>query len=161
MQNHYHKIMKKTVFLSAALLLACVVQVLGQNKQVSGTVICSNDSIPLFIVSISAEGTTLGAISRENGEYSMMIPDDCNSLVFSYLGMKTKYIELNEQEDVQLNVKMEPENIELAEVTIVYDTLTHLSQCYLTKFYKDPIGKINALVKADGLQPDDLTLHLK
>jgi hypothetical protein len=153
MQNHYHKIMKKTVFLSAALLLACVVQVLGQNKQVSGTVICSNDSIPLFIVSISAEGTTLGAISRENGEYSMMIPDDCNSLVFSYLGMKTKYIELN--------VKMEPENIELAEVTIVYDTLTHLSQCYLTKFYKDPIGKINALVKADGLQPDDLTLHLK
>ena len=151
--------MKKTVFLSAALLLSCFVLVLGQDRQVSGTVICSNDSIPLSKVSIFVEGTTLGTISGENGEYSLMIPEYCSSLVFSHIGMITKHIDL--KEEVQLNVNMETDFIELAEVTIVYDTLTHLSRSYLTKFNKDGIVKINALVKVDGLQSDDLILGPK
>ena len=149
--------MKKTVFLSVALLLACIVHVLGQDRQVSGTVFCSNDSIPLFAVSISIEGTTLGAISGENGEFSLNVPDECPSLIFNYLGMKTRHVELVDENDIQLNVNMEPDTIELAEVTIVYDRLTHLSQSSITKF---GIAKINALVLADGLQTDDLTRHL-
>jgi len=153
--------MKKTVFLSAALLLACIVQVPGQDRQVSGTVFCSNDSIPLFAVSICIEGTTLGAISGENGEFSLKVPDECPSLIFNYLGKKTKQVELGDQKDIQLNVNMEPDTIELAEVTIAYSRLTQLSQSYLTELKKDTMVKINALVWANGLQPDESKLDLR
>jgi hypothetical protein len=153
--------MKKTVFLSAALLLACMIHLLGQERQVSGTVFCSNDSIPLFAVSISIEDTALGAISGENGEFSMNIPDECSSLIFNYLGMKTKQVELGDQKDIQLNVIMEPDTIELAEVTIAYSRLTHLSQSYLIEFKKDTMVKINALVWVDVLQPDESKLVLR
>ena len=153
--------MKKNVFVSVVMLLACFVQVQGQDRQVSGTVICSNDSIPLFAVSISIECTILGAISGENGEFSLKVPDECPALVFNYVGMKTKHVELGDQKDILLNVMMEPDITELAEVTIVYDRLTHLSQSYLTEFKKDTLVKINALVRADGLQSDEPEWNLR
>lgn len=153
--------MKKTVFLSAALLLACIVQVIGQDRQVSGTVFCSNDSIPLFAVSICIEGTTLGAISGENGEFSLKVPDECPSLIFNYLGKKTKQVELGGQNDIQLNVNMEPDTIELAEVTIAYNRKTRKSQSYITEFKNETMVKINALVLAVGLQPDEFKWDLR
>lgn len=156
--------MKKTVLLSAVLLLASVVQVLGQDRQVNGTVICSNDSIPLFPVSILLSGTTLGAITNEQGEFSLKIPEDhnvSNTLCFSFVGMKYECIEIIDQERNNINVIMEPDIIGLAEVTIVYDTLMHRSQSYLTEFNKDSIVKINALVLADGLQSDNFIWRLK
>ena len=153
--------MKKTVFLSAALLLACIVHVPGQDRQVSGTVFCSNDSIPLFAVSICIEGTTLGAISGENGEFSLNVPDECPSLIFNYLGMKTKQVELGDQKDIQLNVNMEPDTIELAEVTIVYNRMIRMSQSYTTEFKEEAMVKIDALVWANGLQPDKFKWDLR
>ncbi len=156
--------MKKTVLFSAVLLLACVVQVLGQDRQVNGTVICSKDSIPLFPVSILISGTTLGAVTNEQGEFSLKIPENhnvCNTLCFSFVGMKCECIEIIDQERNNINVIMEPDVISLAEVTIVYDTLMHRSQSYLTEFNKDSIVKINALVLPDGLQSDNFICHLK
>jgi hypothetical protein len=153
--------MKKTVFLSAALLLACIVHVIGQDRQVSGTVFCSNDSIPLFAVSICIEGTTLGGISGENGEFSLNIPNECPSLIFNYLGMKTKQVELGDQKDIQLNVNMKPDTIELAEVTIAYNSMTRKSQSYITEFKNEAMVKINALVWADGLQRDEFKWDLR
>jgi hypothetical protein len=153
--------MKKTVFLSAALLLACIVHVIGQDRQVSGTVFCSNESNPLFAVSICIEGTTLGGISGENGEFSLNVPNECPSLIFNYLGMKTKQVELGDQKDIQLNVNMEPDTIKLAEVTIAYNSLTGMSQSYITEYKKDPMVKINALVWAVGPQPDDFKWDLR
>ena len=153
--------MKKSVLLSAALLLACIVHVPGQDRQVSGTVFCSNDSIPLFAVSISIEGTTLGAISGENGEFSLKVPDECPSLIFNYLGMKTKQVELGDQKDLQFNVNMEPDTIEMAEVTIAYNRMTHMSQSYITEYKKDALVRINALVLAVGFQPDKFKWDLR
>ena len=140
------------------------VQVLGQDRQVSGTVICSKDSIPLFPVSILISGTTLGAITNEQGEFSLKIPENqnvCNTLCFSFVGMKYECIEIIDQELNNINVIMEPDIISLAEVTIVHDTLMHRSQSYLTEFIKDSIVKINSLVLADGLQSDEYVWDLR
>jgi len=150
--------MKKIIFISAALLLGCIIQVPGQNRQINGTVRCSNDSVPLFPVSILVSGTTYGAITNEQGVFSLKIPENnrvCNILCFSFVGMKCKCIEIRDQEQNNLNVIMEPDIIGLAEVTIVYDTLMRRSQSYLTEYKKDTIVKINALVSVDGLQSDN------
>jgi hypothetical protein len=146
--------MKKHV-ISVIMLIACMAQVLGQDRQVSGTVICSEDSIPLFAVSISIEGTSFGAITGEDGAFSLSVPDDSPSLDFNYLGMKTKRVELGQQKDIRLNVIMERELTELAEVTIVYDRQTHLSQGYIDAFKKDTLVKIPPLLWAVGSQSDE------
>jgi hypothetical protein len=150
--------MKKIAFISAALLLGCLIQVMAQNRQINGTVRCSYDSVPLFPVSISLSGTTFGAITNEKGAFSLRIPENHsvnNNLCFSFVGMKCKCIEITGQEHKNIDVFMEPDIIGLAEVTIVYDTLMHRSQSYLTEYKKDIFVKINTLVWVDGLQSDN------
>jgi hypothetical protein len=151
--------MKKNL-ISVVMLVACMVQVFGQERQVSGTVVCSNGSIPLFAVSISIEGTTFGAITGEQGQFSINVPDDCPALVFNYLGMKSKRVELGEEQEIPLCVILEQENFELPEVTVVYDRQTHLSQGYITEYKKDTLVKITPLL-AVGFQPDKVHRDLR
>jgi hypothetical protein len=139
--------MKKVNLISAVLLLACVVQVLGQDRQVSGTVSCSDDSTPLSKVSVVLKGTTIGTASGEDGKFSLTIPEyysTYNTLCFSHIGMKSCEIEMVDCHRGKVNVGMEPDIISLTEVTIVYDTLTGQSWTYLTKIRHD--GEINMMV---------------
>jgi hypothetical protein len=145
----------KTHVISVVMLVACMAQVLGQGRQVSGKVICSEDGIPLFAVSISIEGTTFGAITGEHGEFSMNVPVDCPALVFHYLGMKTKRVELGNKKDMPLHVIMEQDVFDLPEVTIAYNRQTHLSQRYMAVVKKDTLEKIPPLFWAEGFQPDE------
>jgi hypothetical protein len=150
--------MKRIVFLSATLMLGCIIQVLGQDMHVRGTVSCSIDSLPLFPVSIFVSGSTVGAITNEQGEFSLEIPGNLNvsnTLCFSFVGMRRECIDITVQEQNSINVFMEPDIINLAEVTIVYDTLMHRSQRYLTEYNPETIVKINALVRVDGLHSDE------
>jgi hypothetical protein len=156
--------MKRIVFISAALMFGCIIQVLGQDLHVRGTVRCSNDSLPLFPVSIFVSGSTVGAITNEQGEFSLEIPANqnvSNTLCFSFVGMRRECIEITDLEQNIIDVIMEPEIINLAEVTIVYDTLMHRSQGYLTDFRPETMVKINALVRVEGLQSDESDWDLR
>jgi len=156
--------MKRIVFISVTLMLGCIIQVLGQDLHVRGTVRCSNDSLPLFPVSIYIGGSTVGAITNEQGEFFMEIPVNqnvSNTLCFSFVGMKRECIEITDQMQNTIDVIMEPDIINLAEVTIVHDTLMHRSQTYLTEFKPEAMVKINALVSINGLHSDGYDWDLR
>jgi hypothetical protein len=156
--------MKKIVFISATLMLGCIIQVLGQDLHVRGTVRCSNDSLPLFPVSIYISGSTIGAITNEQGEFSLEIPVNqnvSNTLCFSFVGMKRECIDITDQEQNTIDMIMEPDIINLAEVTLVHDTLMHRSQAYLTEFKPETMVKINALVSIDRPQSDGVNWDLR
>ena len=149
--------MKKIVFISATLLLGCIIQVLGQNRHIMGTIKCSNDSTPLNLASVVLKGTTIGTASDEKGDFSLNIPEyysHYNTLCFSFIGMKSREIEIADRGQDDINLYMEVDFLPLAEVTIVYDTLTGQSRTYLATFKKD--GALDMLVHiVDSVQTDD------
>jgi hypothetical protein len=152
--------MKKYV-IPIVFLLASVAHSQAQDRKVSGTVFCSNDSIPLFAVSISMEGTSYGAITGEKGEFSIKVPDDCPALVFHYLGMKPKRVELPDGRNLSLDVALERDVVELAAVHIVCDRQTLRFQGFTTDDSKATLVKIEPRLWECRMETQDHSRDLR
>jgi iron complex outermembrane receptor protein len=82
---------------------------------VTGTVTGTDgDAVPG--VSVVVKGTSVGTMTDFEGKYSVSVPDDATALIFSFIGMKTK--EINIDGNV-INCLMEPEDSELMEVVVI------------------------------------------
>ncbi|HPT20450.1 MAG TPA: SusC/RagA family TonB-linked outer membrane protein [Bacteroidales bacterium] len=108
--------MKK--FLFSFLLFCWVLSSAGaQQKIITGTVVSSNKEEGFLPgVSVSVKGTTLGAVTDINGKYSLMVPDVAETLVFSYIGMKKKEVQINGRSVI--DVVLEPDVLGLDEVVV-------------------------------------------
>ncbi|MBK7682962.1 MAG: carboxypeptidase-like regulatory domain-containing protein [Bacteroidetes bacterium] len=76
----------------------------AQQITISGTVVAVDDGSALPGVSIVVKGSTQGTITDLDGKYSITVSSSKDSLQFSYLGMLTQLIAINNQ--VVINVKM-------------------------------------------------------
>ena len=92
---------KKILFLFFVVFAATAY---SQDVTITGTVTDAN-SEPLVGVNVLVKGTTTGAITDIDGNYSLEIPSGKNILVISYIGYKTQDIAVGKSN--QLNVKME------------------------------------------------------
>jgi TonB-dependent starch-binding outer membrane protein SusC len=91
---------------------------LAQTKVVTGTVTSSIEgegAIPG--VTVSVKGTTVGTITDVNGKFSIALPANASTLVFSYIGMKTKEISIGTETTV--NVVLASDILNLDEVIVV------------------------------------------
>ncbi|MEM8887856.1 MAG: SusC/RagA family TonB-linked outer membrane protein [Bacteroidota bacterium] len=88
----------------------------AQSRTVSGTVIESTTKTPLTGVSIVVEGTTTGALTNENGEYTITAPSDASVLLFNFIGYETQKITVGGQSTI--DVSMVSSNIVLDDVVI-------------------------------------------
>lgn len=87
-----------------------------QTGSVSGKVTDASGS-PLPGVSVVIKGTTNGTITSSDGNFQLnKVPSD-GTLIFSFIGMKTKEVEVNGQ--TEFNVNMEEDFIGLEEVVAV------------------------------------------
>ena len=68
-------------------------------------------------ISVVVKGTTVGITTDIDGKYNLSIPADAKILLFSFVGMKSKEITLNNQ--TVYNVTMEEETIGLEEVVAI------------------------------------------
>ncbi|TNF39450.1 MAG: TonB-dependent receptor [Bacteroidetes bacterium] len=87
-----------------------------QRKQISGTVIGS-DGQPIPGVSVVVKGTTVGITTGMSGEFTLDIPADAQTLVFSFVGMRQQEIPI--AGNTVFNVTMQEETIGLGEVVAV------------------------------------------
>jgi TonB-dependent starch-binding outer membrane protein SusC len=87
-----------------------------QKKQISGTVIGS-DGQAIPGVSVIVKGTTTGITTGMSGEFTLEIPADAQTLVFSFVGMKPQEIPI--AGNTVFNVTMQEETIGLGEVVAV------------------------------------------
>jgi TonB-dependent starch-binding outer membrane protein SusC len=83
--------------------------------QVSGTVTDVNNS-GLPGVSVLVKGTNIGAITDDNGKYSITVPDGNAVLVFSFVGFKTQEIAVGTQTTIDIQMT---EGEALQEVVVV------------------------------------------
>jgi TonB-linked SusC/RagA family outer membrane protein len=88
----------------------------AQVRQVSGTVTSSEDGSPIPGVSVVVKGTTLGTITDIDGVYQLSVPDDAETIMFSFVGMKA--LELPITGNV-VNAVLEPDILGLDEVMVV------------------------------------------
>lgn len=100
-----------TAFLVSVL---CLASFGAEAKVIHGTV---HDATGETIISASVvvKGTTIGTVTDFDGNYSLDVPDDAQTLVFSYIGLVTQEIPITSD---NINVVLK-ENAELLEEVVV------------------------------------------
>ncbi len=99
--------------------------------KITGTVVSADDGQPAIGATVKVKGTNVGSITNLDGTFSITVPANANTLVFSYVGMAS--IELPAQNGMV--VKMEADTKQMKEVVITAlgikrdkKTLTYSSQ---------------------------------
>ncbi len=92
-----------------------------QQRTVTGVVTDQNGQ-PLPGVSVVVKGTTTGTVTNSNGEFSLSIPAAVETLVFSFVGMRTQEVALDGR--TTISITLEEESIGLDEVIAIgYGTI--------------------------------------
>ncbi|MCL1942106.1 MAG: TonB-dependent receptor [Candidatus Azobacteroides sp.] len=97
------------------LLFFCYANLFAQQKTVSG-VITEFNGEPIIGASILVKGTSVGTISGMNGDFSISLPSGKNTLVVSYVGMRTKEIVVSGS---TMNITLENDENSLDEVVAI------------------------------------------
>ena len=115
--------MKKVLLALSFLMVIGLGNLLAQAQTVTGTVTGSDDGMPIPGVSVFVKGTTVGTVTQSDGTYSLRVPDDAETIVFSFVGMKTQEIPYEGQSTI--DVQLVSESFAMDEVIVVaYGTST-------------------------------------
>jgi len=108
--------MRKITFLLTFLLFVGINWANAQTRTIHGTVTDSEDGQGIPGVTITVKGTTVGTITDLDGNYSLEVKPEYETLQFSYVGMKTVDIPLSGQNEI--NVTLEPDVMQMDEVVV-------------------------------------------
>lgn len=106
----------KKVYLLILVLLITSTLLKAQTRVITGTVTGSEDSNPVIGCTVQLKGTITGTTTDINGKYSLPVPQDANTLVFSYVGMKSLEVAIGGR--TLIDVSLESELVGLAEVVV-------------------------------------------
>ncbi len=110
--------MKKiTIKIFLATLFLMGAQVIHAQRTIKGTVISADDNLGIPGVAVAAKGTTTGTTTDIMGQYSLNVPDEVTTLVFSFMGMTTQEITIGS--NTTIDVVMESSAVALTGVEIV------------------------------------------
>ena len=123
-----------------SLLLMSIGIATAQTRKVSGTVVSERDGYPIAGAYVMVNGTTLGTITNEMGEFSIAdVPEDAKEVIVTFLGMTT----------VSAKVQADPLKISM------HDDTTYLEEtivvAYGTADKKSFTGSAE-VIKADKLE---------
>ena len=110
-----------------------------QGKKVSGKV-TDQSGVPIPGVSVVVKGTTTGITTDIYGNFSLVLPTDAKALVFSFVGMKTLEVAIDNKTTI---------NLVMTEETVAVDEVVAIG--YGTQRKKDLTGSV-AVVKTSDLR---------
>ncbi len=90
----------------------------GNNRlnEIRGRVVSTEDGSPIPGVNVVVKGSTTGAVTDFEGNYSLVLPNNATTLVFSFIGMQTQEEELDGSRVI--DVALQPDTQELNEVVV-------------------------------------------
>lgn len=106
--------MKKLVLLLC--FCYCAVGAWAQNRVITGKVTAQDDGTPVPGVNVIVNGTTNGTVTDANGNYSISVPSNSNTLTFSFVGMATQSVAIDNRAVV--DVAMQNDSRQLEEVVV-------------------------------------------
>lgn len=83
---------------------------------ISGKVIDGNDGSPLPGTTVTVEGSSVGTVTDEQGNYSLNLPSGAQTLTFSFIGYETYKTPISSK---IINASLIPQNLQLDEVAVV------------------------------------------
>ena len=115
--------MKTKYFLFLTLLLALISHASFAQNTYTG-VVSDSDGLPLPGASVFIKGTTTGTETDFDGNYSISASPG-ETLVFSFVGMRTVEVNINDQTPMNLDITLDLDSQSLEEVVVVgYGTST-------------------------------------
>ena len=109
--------MKRHILLCLTLLLTFAGgELWAQQRTVSGTVTSVEDGTTLPGVNVVLQGTTNGAVTDVDGKYSITVPQEGGTLVFTFIGLETLEAEIGARSVV--DVQMAADVQQLSEVIV-------------------------------------------
>lgn len=88
----------------------------AQTKNISGVVKSSEDGFTVPGASVMVKGTTLGTITDIEGNFDLTVPDDAQTLIVSFVGLKTIEVPIGNQ--TTFNLTLDPDVFGLDEVIV-------------------------------------------
>ncbi|MFN3394555.1 MAG: carboxypeptidase-like regulatory domain-containing protein, partial [Candidatus Thermochlorobacter sp.] len=73
----------------------------------SGTVKAAEDGSPLIGASVQVKGTRVGVKTNVNGQYTIQVPPEGTTLVFSYIGYRTVEVVIGERTVVDVSLEID------------------------------------------------------
>lgn len=108
--------MRKLVSITLVLLM-CTLQLVAQEKTVTGKVTDEKDGTPLAGVSVTVKGTSVGTTTGADGTFRLNVPQNARVLVFSYINFASQDVTFGN--NTTLEVKLTTEEKSLSEVVVV------------------------------------------
>lgn len=116
MRKKLLRLIRRQLFLLGVFICFCA-QLSAQENQVTGTILDSETNEPLLGVNVLEKGTSNGAMTNFDGEYSLEVSSPDAVLVFSYIGYKT--LEVNADGRSTINATLQVDSDSLDEVVVV------------------------------------------
>lgn len=128
--------MKK--FLLTCFALAVALASFAQERTITGTVTSTEDGTSLPGVNVLLKGTTIGTATDSDGKFSLSIPAAGGALVFSFIGLESKEVEIGDRSVIDVSLALDV--TQLTEVVVVG---------YGTQSRKDLSGSIASIAGQD------------
>ena len=107
--------MRKLALFLSLILFVGLGTLTAQTKAISGKVV-DNIGDPIPGVSIVVKGTSVGTVSRPDGSYMLNVPEDAEILVFTFVGMTTQEIAIDNR--TSIDVMLMQSTIDVDEVVV-------------------------------------------
>lgn len=88
----------------------------AQERTVSGQVTDAEDGSGLPGVNVVLQGTTNGTVTDANGDYTLTVPSETGTLVFTFVGMATQEVQISGR--TRIDVAMTTDVSQLSEVVV-------------------------------------------
>jgi TonB-linked SusC/RagA family outer membrane protein len=108
--------MKRAVLLTGLVLLGAFTCLQAQQFQVSGVVTGAEDSMSIPGVAVFIKGTETGTITNFEGYFSLNVPSDTSTLVFSFIGMQAQERKVDGKR--YFNIILSPQSFQLKEIVV-------------------------------------------
>ena len=89
----------------------------AQQKPITGTVTGVADGQPVTGCTVQLKGTTIGTVTDINGKYTLAVPQNSMTLVFSYIGMKKQEVEIGGRSVIDVSLEAEVKGLDEVVVT--------------------------------------------
>ncbi len=143
-------------------MVLCPLMLLAQERTIQGTVISLEDNEPIPGVNVTVKNTMNGTITDIEGKYSLTVPEDAQTLIFSFIGMLTKEMPIGNQSTI--NVDLTDETTQLNELVVTaigierekkalgYSVSNIESNAITNKAEADPIRALTGKVPGVNIQ---------
>ena len=109
--------MKKHFVVLIMFIFTMVGSSFAQERTLKGTVTSAEDGLLMPGVNLVVKGTSIGTITNASGQYSIAVPSDAKTLVFSFIGMLTQEVVIGSSSVIDVILQVSSETLKEVVVT--------------------------------------------